>query len=218
MKALIFNLCLLLVLGCATGNSFADTTKAPTPPLKLQNSIPQHPQAPQFEDIRDIRDPVPLPDQRDLLLPLILGGAILLVAVLLFLFLKRKKPLPPPPDPGAIALAGLEAARTYMVEGQPLRYAGRISEILRSYIEERFHVRSTRQTTGEFLRCLTQDKDQAETPLHAHTGSLKDCLERCDMAKFAHNSPGNSDMELMENSVRSFVATTTPTETIQGGA
>ncbi len=100
-----------------------------------------------------------------------------------------------------------------MIESASLQYAEKISEILRRYIEMRFHILFTRQTTGEFFQKLMKDKKISSTPLLAHADKLKDCLERCDMAKFAHSSPAPLDMEQMESSVRSFVSTTaSPTE------
>ncbi len=214
MKVFLF---ILLFSLASIGQSVADNTSPPPPHLKLQNSAQQQQQPPHLENIRDIREPVLLPDTNKLLPPLIIGGVLIFLAVLLFLFLRRKKPQPPPPDPGTIALAGLDAARHYMKEGQSLHYAEKISEILRGYIEKRFQIQSTRQTTDEFFIFLTRDTQISTTPLHAHAKNLKKCLERCDMAKFAHSSPGSSDMEHMEHSVRTFVTKTTPVAPTQGG-
>ncbi len=222
MRRTAFAFLILLTLVFSVGEILAGSANSPTSPqLQLHNrpSQPLQPQqSQQFEDIRDIRGPVVLADKQDLFLPVTLGVGVLLLVVLLIFFLRRKKPSAPLPDPGEIALAELSAAKSYMIEGQPLRYAERLSTILRRYIEDRFHIRSTRQTTSEFLHCLTRNIGSKETGLHTHTENLKECLERCDMAKFAHNSPGTNGMGKMEHSVRNFVETTRSPENTQGGA
>ncbi len=222
MKHTALAFLILLTLVFPADEILADSANSPiAQQLQLQNRPPQPSQplpSPQFEDIRDIRGPVVLSDKQELLLPVALGVGVLLLVVLLIFFLRRKKPVAPLPNPGEIALAELNAAKSFIIEGQPLRYAERLSTILRRYIEDRFHIRSTRQTTREFLHCLTRNIGLKETELHNHTENLKECLERCDMAKFAHNSPGTNGMEKMELSVRNFVETTRSPENIQGGA
>lgn len=101
----------------------------------------------------------------------------------------------------------LMLARELMTAEQALAYMTRISDILRGYLEARFLVRTTRQTTREFFHTISGS--MAEHPeLAQFSGELKSCLERCDLAKFAHQPATAADLAAMENSVLSFVNTT----------
>ena len=82
------------------------------------------------------------------------------------------------------------------------------SEILRRYIESRFAIRSTRQTTREFLAGLN-DTGQ-HNPLAPYRPELRACLEQADMAKFAHLVPDSGIVAQMERAVTDFVNKTEP--------
>jgi hypothetical protein len=180
--------------------------------------IPQNaPAAPQGQapvDIFDIYGPLPLPDPVDWLPYIIAVILLLLVAsVLLFFFLKKKKTTLVPAIPAHItALSELELAREYLVNNQSLIYAERISEILRRYIEQRFNIGSTRQTTSEFLDSIQDKASSVGSNLAAHRDQLCKCMQQCDMAKFAHKTADKGRMEEMEDGVRRFIDSTTPTE------
>ncbi len=213
MKFLFSTLLIFLSIGCVFNTfSSAATDPAPSPQLQLQSGPAQPPTSGQFEDIQDIYGPVPITQSHNLLLLIGLGIFALLGAVALFFFLKRRKDDVPLPTPGEIALAELKAARVLLEQGQSLSYVDRLSEILRHYIEKQFAIRSTRQTTNEFLHCLSRESSTPNTILQDHAKSLQHCLERCDMAKFAHDSPGRNGMDDMENSVLHFVHSTTNPE------
>jgi hypothetical protein len=163
--------------------------------------------SPQVEDIRDIKGPVPLPDMNRFLIPVITIIALLIIAALIFFFLKqRRRPEMVTSPPDAIALTELDRARILME--QPLVYAERISAILRQYIEARFQIRSTRQTTREFFSNLHNGTTIAEVDITIHAGDLQECLEQCDMAKFAHSTPDTDNMMRMDQAVRTFIETT----------
>jgi hypothetical protein len=76
------------------------------------------------------------------------------------------------------------------------------------YIEARFQIRSTRQTTREFFSRLQNGTTIADVDIHNHTGDLQECMEQCDMAKFARSTPDSDDMMLMDRAVRTFIETT----------
>ena len=84
------------------------------------------------------------------------------------------------------------------------------SDIVRSYIEQRFAVTATRRTTEEFLR------DLLETPnasLARHQSLLGDFLHQCDFVKFAAMSLNEQNMESLRESARVFIlATAEPQE------
>ncbi|HEV2946047.1 MAG TPA: hypothetical protein VGX70_01645, partial [Gemmataceae bacterium] len=85
--------------------------------------------------------------------------------------------------PGAWALTEMRR-----IDSLHLPDSGRIeqfhrlySEVIRQYLEKRFHLPASRQTTSEFLQ--TMGASPLLTPLQR--AALKDFLERCDLAKFA---------------------------------
>ncbi|MEE4243396.1 MAG: DUF4381 family protein [Desulfopila sp.] len=170
------------------------------------------------EDILDIYGPLPLPEPFNwpLYLAAVIGAVIL--AGLLFFYLKnRKKKEPPRIALHQAALADLQTARYYLETEQSLLYAERVSEILRHYIEQRFAIHSTRQTTVEFLQSIhKENRDNGEsstTPaLLPHRDSLRLCLEQCDLAKYAHKPASIRQMEEIEVSIRNFIEKTLPEE------
>ncbi len=184
--------------------AFCDT--AP-PQLQLQQAPPPAQNTPQVEEIRDIKGPVPIADSTRFLIPAIAGFVLCLAAVLLFLFLKRRKrPKTPASLPDVTALAELDRARILME--RPLVYAERVSAILRQYIEARFQIRSTRQTTREFFARLQDGTTIAEVDIKNHAGDLQECMEQCDIAKFAHGTPDQEGMAGMDQAARNFIETT----------
>jgi hypothetical protein len=163
----------------------------------------------------DIRGPVELPDSSTLIFWLLIALAVLIIAGLLFYFWKRRQKGEKQPQPDEIALAELTRLRRMMNPEQALSYAEQLSEILRRYIEVRFQLHSTRQTTREFFAGLSRNPQAAQS-MEKHHDRLKGCLEQCDMAKFAHCLPGKAEMEAMEQAVRSFIRATARTVAEEG--
>ncbi len=162
----------------------------------------------QEEQLRDIHGPLQLPEEPDYTF-LIIGIALftLLTAVAVWFFwLRKKKVILPAPD--EIALAALMRARSLISSNQPLQYSTELSLILRRYIEARLRIKSTRQTTKEFFAGLTDNPQHESILPEDHTERLKECLEECDMAKFARYAPDRSSMEKMESAVQYFVEST----------
>ncbi len=168
------------------------------------------------KQLHDIYAPVTIPTYPPYLL--IVGGVLLvllLLALAYWIMKKKRKFGPPPISPWQKALAELAQAQELFTAHQSLLYMGRISEILRHYIESRFAIRSTRQTTEEFLRSL-QDV-QGNELLQNSQDQLQSCLEQCDLAKFAHHIPDKQIMTQMEKAVTTFVQKTTPITDQSGG-
>ncbi len=184
----------------------------PSPQLNLQNAPQPAQNSPQVEDIRDIRGPVPAADTPRFLIPALATIALLIIAALVFFFLKRRrKPTVRVSPPDVLALAELDQARSLMA--QPLVYAERLSALLRQYIESRFQIRSTRQTTREFFSGLKSGTTIAKVDITHHAGDLQECMEQCDLAKFAHGTPNQERMIGMDRAVRNFIETTRQRET-----
>lgn len=159
------------------------------------------------EELRDIHGPVPITGQPPYWA---IGGTVAaLLAILAALYLywrKRRRPAPAPPSAWQTALAELAAAKS--LQGQALLYMDKASEILRRYIEARFAIRSTRQTTGEFLAGLNHAGPH--NPLAAYRPELEACLEQADMAKFARLVPDAGLVAQMERAVTDFIKKTEP--------
>jgi len=220
MKKHSFLLILLFLLFSAT-SIFATTNQGT--PLTLLNPVQKTgslgKQTPIQSDtihLHDIYAPVAISTYPPYLL---IGGAVLLTFLLLALMYwvikKRRKSGPPPISPWQKALAELAQARELFTARQSLLYMSRISEILRHYIESRFAIRSTRQTTEEFLRDL--QNAQNNELLQNSQDELQSCLEQCDLAKFAHRVPDKQIMTQMEEAVTAFVEKTTPITDQNGG-
>ncbi len=187
-------------------------------PLTLLNKPPKSAQTTQSptipnntEQLRDIHGPVPIAEQPPYLLIAGLLLLVLVIAAAIFWFLKKRvKPTPQPIPPWEKALLDLADAKRLLSPERALMYMERVSQILRSYIESRFSIQSTRQTTREFLQGLT--KIGGNSPLHTHKTELRGCLEQADMAKFAHHIPEVRNLEMVEDAIITFIKKTEPAE------
>lgn len=209
-------LLIILIIGlsncyAATSDNGTLTLKVPQPqtgssPAGSNNTVTQT-----TESLRDIYGPVSLPTS----IPpsiIIIAALCLLAGIAAFIWWRRRKksvpPLPPLP-PWQTALHELDAARKLMTSHDALLYMNQCSQILRNYIENRFGILSTRQTTGEFLVSL--QKSGNSSPLFIYRSELQHCLVQADMAKFAHQQPENIEhLEHMETAVRGFIERTIP--------
>ncbi len=182
--------------------------------LTLQNG-PRQQAAKQTETLHDIHGPLPTAEYPPYLMPTAVAIlALVLLALLIYFLKRRKKPQPPALAPWDKALIELAEARQLLSGGQNLLYMDVAAQILRRYIELRFALRSTRQTTREFFAGL---KDADHAPLVEHRAALRACLEQADMAKFAHLVADERHMLQMEEAVRTFITGTRPEVEPPGG-
>jgi hypothetical protein len=159
------------------------------------------------EDIRDIRGPKVLP--ADWALPVVIAGAVIIALAIYGVWRWRRSRRARVLLPHELALQRLEEIRTLMQPAHAREFSTAASDIVRSYIEQRFDVTATRRTTEEFLR------DLLETPhasLARHQSLLGDFLHHCDFVKFAAMSLGVQDMESLRESARAFVLATAAAE------
>lgn len=160
------------------------------------------------EALRDIHPPMLLPEDPNYLLIAAIGlGCCLFIALLIWFFKFRKKPVSLP-GTHEIALAELLQLRKLMTQAHAALYAAKLSDVLRSYIENRFQIPSSRQTSREFFKSLNNNPIDTALLFAQHTESLKRCLDQCDMAKFAQSIPSGHNMEQMEAAVQHFVEAT----------
>lgn len=160
------------------------------------------------EQLRDIHPPLLLPEAPDYTM-LIAGILVffLFLAVVVWFFRFRKKEVFLP-SAHETALADLQSARKLMSAERAKEYAAEVSTILRCYIEQRFRIKTSRQTTKEFFTSLMVFPKQTTELFATHTKNLHECLEQCDLAKFARCSPGRNSMEKMETAVQDFIIAT----------
>jgi len=158
------------------------------------------------QDIRDIRGPkFDLPNW---LLPSILAGAILLALSSYCVWRwRRRRPRPVSLSPFEAALQRLETIRALMSPPRAAEFSVMVSDIVRSYIEQRFDVIATRRTTEEFLHDLLESPHSS---LARHRALLGQFLRLCDFVKFGGLALTAQNMESLRQSARTFVLATAP--------
>ena len=204
----IFSLLFLLFMLMALQNGAGATT----PQAGLSPSPPPM----QLHDIKDVialPAPVPWWYWPCGILVLLLG-----LVVVFLLVKRRKKREKKMPSAGERALAELAAARKLMTPDQSRAFAVKVAEILRTYIEQRFHLFRPNLTTREFLQALTGQADMQNSTLVAYNDLLRDWLNHCDMVKFARYRLTEAEMEQMLGQVRQFVEATGKEDLPQNGA
>jgi len=103
-------------------------------------------------------------------------------------------------------LATLEKDRVWQ-QGDHKTYQSRLTDLLRSYIEERYRVPAMESTTDELL------KELRVSPLRTdHRTQLENMLRLADMVKFAKALPSPQENEQMMASAIRFVNETAPVE------
>jgi LPXTG-motif cell wall-anchored protein len=143
------------------------------------------------------------------MLPALIAGVLILALGVYFFWRRRRKRRARPLLPHEIALQRLEAIRASMQPADARAFTTAASDIVRSYIEQRFAVAVTRRTTEEFLRDLAA----GNSVLARYQSQLGDFLSQCDFVKFAAMSLTTRDMEALLESARAFVlATAAPEE------
>jgi len=163
--------------------------------------------APVAEDIRDIRGPKYL--LPDWVVPALIAGVLLLALGLYGLWRRRRGRRTPVLLPHELALQRLDEIRTLMQPAHAREFCIAISDVIRGYIEQRFHVTATRQTTEEFLHDLLRS---ANASLAQHQALLGEFLHQCDFVKFAALGLTLNNMEALRQSARTFVLETVKAE------
>lgn len=108
-----------------------------------------------------------------------------------------------------LTLERLEKAKALLREDEPMPYAVTVSEVIRSYLGQRFQSPSTRRTTDEFLRTMEIDPT---SHLAEHRDLLRGFLQSCDLVKFARYQPTLSELQQVQQNAYSFVVATKPIE------
>ncbi|MEE4136950.1 MAG: DUF4381 family protein, partial [Desulforhopalus sp.] len=160
-----------------------------------------------LDGLREIHGPIPLTGWPA---ELLIGTALFFLPALALLFLvwrRRRRPTPPPlPAPWEKALRELDEASCQRKPEQALSYMARVSQILRGYLEARFGITSTCQTTDELLLAL-KGKCADSASLHSE---IEICLRRADLAKFARLPPEADALVEVESQIRRLIEKSRP--------
>jgi len=129
----------------------------------------------------------------------ILAAVVLLgfIAFLIVYFVRNKGVKAPerstklPPEKAhekALRLLGELKEKQYMQQGKGKEYFTEMSDIVRTYLEERFGITAMEQTTDELLSLLKKQTD-GKAELRKIRPELKLILRTADLAKFAKANP-----------------------------
>lgn len=136
-------------------------------------------------------------------------GAAIIAALFIRRYLRRPRPVAPPValtlhERTVAALAALEAARL-PAEGSFQEYYFRLSEILRGYLGERFHIDALESTTPELLAALRM----RATP-GLSVADLEEFATLSDFVRYARAQPTPRDCDGHMTLARRIVSLTHP--------
>jgi hypothetical protein len=137
---------------------------------------------------------------------------LIAAAVLIFIYLKNKKKAEeklvlPPRLAEAIARDALKALNEMRLieKGLIKEYYIRLSDIIRTYIENRYKIFSMDRTTWELFQEMKSKRIE-----RSHIDKINYFLEDCDMVKFAKYAPDQKEMEEIYKKAEEIVNITTP--------
>lgn len=166
------------VLRTRDGAGREHVARQETARLTVRSSLPEPPGPVEWPgDVRELRGDAPW------LLTLLLAGVV--TAALGGLAFRRRR-LPaaaaPPPGPTAADLARAEIEALAAPDGRVEeieRFYVALAGIVRRYAEREFGIRALVRTSEELVAGVPRGGDP-----------LRDCLQRCDLVKFAADAPG----------------------------
>lgn len=164
------------------------------------------------EDVSEARDNTPIeelppPDTWPVWL-LFVPGVLLTTGLVLIAWIlwRRRLPWALPLSPERAALRELDRlpppSPTSLAEAE--RYHTRLSGIVRRYLERRFRLPASRRTTSEFLDSMRQSPQLTTEQQEL----LREFLERCDLAKFAHSEPSADECRAAARMARDLIEQT----------
>jgi predicted secreted protein len=171
----------------------------------------------------DIKMPYDAPLTLKEVTPWILG-IILLAGIIFFIFYyisRRKRNLPvftlpvrPKDPPHVVALRELDRIRDEKIwqKDKIKEYYSQVTDVLRTYIEDRFGIPAMEYTTHEIMRAMAAAKDQLSDKSRANLGQI---LPLADLVKFAKYHPLPDDHNLTLVNAYFFINDTKPAEVKQ---
>ena len=151
--------------------------------------------------------------------------ALVILIILLFLLIiylircsQQQKPLirlsrpQKPLLPHEKALAELEMIKEFSIQGEESevnnkqkQYFSRLTDIIRQYFEERYHIPAMEMTTRQIIDALTEQKDKAMLD------ELRYLFRTADLVKFAKHEVENTEITDGWEVARCFIESTKPT-------
>jgi hypothetical protein len=148
----------------------------------------------------------------DYWIPFTAGIVVLaLIIGLIIYFRSRKKKVPPPPAPPAItpyeaAVKALQQIKQEKIWQTDVKlYYTRLTDVLRTYFEEQFHIPALEQTTEELLQHI-----KPVTILNQQREKLRALLSLADLAKFAKLTPTAEEHEAAMQQTQDILEWTKP--------
>jgi len=127
--------------------------------------------------------------------------ALSVVGLVIWWIRSRSKRQRPPKLPRERALESLELISEEIDQMNPYEFSIRVSDILRSYVNEQYGLPLTRQTSVEFLERVVSNSQFSED----EKALLQDFLNRCDLIKFARYDATPADSHLLMEEATRFV-------------
>ena len=107
--------------------------------------------------------------------------------------------------PAAVALERIEYADRYRKPETSSLYCGVVSTVVRSYIEDQFHMPAREMTTAEFLAGL---RDNAPMILQENRPMLERVLACCDIAQTDRYELSNRELRSARDAARGLIERT----------
>ncbi len=123
--------------------------------------------------------------------------------------LKTIKKRLPPYEEAMINLRNLKAAQLWQ-QGQEKEYFTGLTDILRVYIDRRFHINAVEMTSSQIIETLKKNEETK-----AVNEQLEMILEVADIVKFANARPLADDNEVAYQRAVNFVEATRPVEQLE---
>ena len=165
-----------------------------------------------LKDLRQLPPPAepvkpPAPLSRSLLWWGLGLGALLSVALGVSVWLLRGKKPTPPLTPAQWALNELDRIERLGLAGPDETgwFPAELSGVVRRFLSERYGLPAPQQTTAEFLRTMRNTPDLSDDLRQ----TVKELLERCDLAKFAALRTPPDECRRLAALARSVVELTT---------
>lgn len=127
--------------------------------------------------------------------------ALAIIGLIVWLIVRSWKQPAPPKSARERALEALELIEHEIERSNPYQFSIRVSDILRRYVTEHYHLPVTRQTSVEFLEALAKASPFSDD----EKSLLEDFLNRCDLIKFARYEATTADSRLLLDEAMRFV-------------
>lgn len=163
-----------------------------------------------LSDIHDIRPLVEAPISWAWLWWCLLAAALLSLFYWGFLYWKKqpkqqpKQPTVRPDPPHERARRLLENALAHL--HNPERFCVMVSDAIRRYLEDQFHLNAPERTTEEFLEELQESRHLSKDQKRL----LADFLAECDLVKFAKSEPEAYELKKLHKAALRLVRETEP--------